>query len=64
MSIRLFATNTRMPNPLGMLIVILFSFVLGGFHLGLLLKQMSMSLAIGLNFGIFVSKNGEVSWSI
>ncbi len=32
--------------------------------MGLLLKQMSMSLAIGLIFCIFVSDNGEVPWSI
>jgi hypothetical protein len=64
MSTSLFATSTRMPNPLGMLIVIMLSFVLSGFHLGLFLRQMSMSLAIGLTFGIFVSNNGEVSWSM
>jgi hypothetical protein len=32
--------------------------------LGLLLRQVSMSLAIGLAFGIFVLYNGEVSWSM
>ncbi len=64
MNTRLFATNTRMPNPLGMLAFIMFSFIPGGFHLGLLLRQVSMSLAIGLAFGIFVLYNGEVSWSM
>jgi hypothetical protein len=64
MSTRLFVTSIRMPNPLGMLTIIILSFILGGFHLGLLLRQVSMSLAIGLIFGIFMSDNGEVSWSM
>jgi hypothetical protein len=42
----------------------MFSFVLGGYHLGLLLRQVSMSLTIGLVFGICESNNGEVSLSI
>jgi hypothetical protein len=61
MSTRLFTTSIRMPNPLGMLTIIMFSFVPSGFHLGLLLKQVSTSLTI---FGIFMSNNGEVSWSM
>jgi hypothetical protein len=33
--------------------------------MGLLMKQVFMSLAIGLTFGIFVSENGEeVPWSM
>ncbi len=50
MKIRLFATNTRMPNPLGMLTIIMFSFILSGFHLGLFLRQVSMNLTIGLAY--------------
>jgi len=38
MGTRFFATCTRMPNHLGMLTIIMFSFVFGGFHLGLLLR--------------------------
>jgi hypothetical protein len=64
MRIRLFAISTRMPHPLGMLMVIILLFVVSGFHLGLFLRQVSMSLTIGLAFGIFVLDNGEVSWSM
>jgi len=51
-------------NCLQMLIVIMLSFVPNGYHLGLLLRHVSTSLAIGLVFSIFKSNNGEVSWSM
>jgi hypothetical protein len=37
-----------MSHPLGKLIVIMFQFVVGGFHMGLVLRQVSTSLTIGL----------------
>jgi hypothetical protein len=64
MNTRFFANNTRMPNCLRMLIVIMLSFVLSGYHLGLLLRHVSTSFTIGLAFGIFQLNNGEVSWSM
>jgi hypothetical protein len=64
MNIRLFATSTKMPHPLGMLTIIMLYFIVGGFHLGLLLRQVSTSLAIGLIFGIFVLDNAKVSRSM
>jgi len=59
MSTRFFATSARMPHPLGKLIIIMFYFIVGGFHLGLFLRQVSMRLAIGLTFGIFMLNNGR-----
>jgi hypothetical protein len=53
-----------MPNRLWMLIVIMFPFIPSGYHLGLFLRHVSMSLVIGLTFGIFESNNEEVSWSM
>jgi hypothetical protein len=38
--------------------------IVGGCHQGLLWRQVSMSLQIGLTFSIFMSSNGEVSWSM
>jgi hypothetical protein len=64
MNTRFFATSLRIPHPLGMLIVTMLLFIVGGFHLGLLLRHVSMSLTINLTFGIFVSNKGEVSWSM
>jgi hypothetical protein len=39
-------------------------FVVNGYHRRLFQKQVSMNLQIGLTFGIFVSSNGEASWSM
>jgi hypothetical protein len=60
----LYATDTRMQNPLWRLTIFMLQFVIGGCHLELLWKHVSMSLQIGLTFGIFVLGNGEVSWSM
>jgi hypothetical protein len=46
------------------LTMVMLSFVPNGYHVGLLLKQVSTSLAIGLAFNIFMLNNGEVSWSM
>jgi hypothetical protein len=59
MSTRFFAISARMPHPLGKLIIIMFYFIVGGFHLGLFLRQVSTSLVIGLTFGIFMLHNGR-----
>ncbi len=40
------------------------SLLVVGCHQGLLCRQVSMSLQISLAFGIFVSGNGKVSWSM
>jgi hypothetical protein len=45
------------------LMVFMLQFIVGGYHYGLLWRPVSMSLQIGLAFGIFVFGNGEVSWS-
>jgi hypothetical protein len=63
-STMLYATYTRMQNLLWKLIVSMLWFVVVGCHQGLLQRQMPMSLQIGLTFGIFMSSNGEVSWSM
>jgi hypothetical protein len=46
MNIMLFATSTRMPHPLGMLIIIMFLFFVGGFHLRLLLCIQNCKMSI------------------
>jgi hypothetical protein len=53
-----------MPNHLRMLTINMLSFVHGGYDSGPFLRHVSISLAIGLTFGIFKSNNGEVSWSM
>ncbi len=54
----------HMQNPLCTLTTFMLQFIVGGYHQRLLWKQVSMSLEIGLAFGIFVSRNEEVSWSM
>jgi hypothetical protein len=46
------------------LTISMLQFIVGGYHQGLLRRQVFMSLQIGLTFGIFMSTNGEVSWSM
>jgi hypothetical protein len=53
-----------MQNPLWSLIVSMLQFVVGGYNWRLLWKHVSMNLEIDLTFGIFVSNDGKVSWSI
>jgi hypothetical protein len=53
MSTRLFATSTKMPNPLGMLTFIMFSFVLGGCHMGLFFEVGLHELSNWFNFWHF-----------
>jgi hypothetical protein len=48
-----------MSYALGKLKVIMFQFIVGGLQLRLLMNRVSKSLAIGLTFGIFMSKMGR-----